>query len=43
FQEFKPKFVKRYANLREEILRDLKEYVREVQQGEFPTPEYSYE
>jgi len=43
FQEFKPKFVKRYANLREEILRALKEYVREVQQGKFPTPEYSYE
>ena len=43
FQEFKPKFVKRYANLREEALGALREYVREVQEGKFPTAEYSYE
>jgi len=43
FQEFKPKFVKRYANLREEALRALREFVTEVREGEFPTAEYSYE
>ena len=43
YQEFKPKFVKRYANLREEALKALREYVKEVQEGKFPTAEYSYE
>lgn len=43
FQGFKPKFVKRYANLREEILKALRDYVREVREREFPTSEYTYE
>ncbi len=43
FQEFKPKFVKRYTNLREGAVRALKEFVKEVREGEFPTAEYSYE
>ncbi len=43
FQGFKPKFVKRYANLREEAMKALEEFVKEVREGEFPTAEYSYE
>jgi len=38
-----PKFVKRYANLREEVLRCLKEFREEVKEGRFPTLEQSYE
>jgi 3-methyl-2-oxobutanoate hydroxymethyltransferase len=39
----KPKFVKRYTDLRKEILKTAKEYAEEVQKGSFPTEEYSYE
>ena len=42
FQEFKPKFVKRYANLRDEIIKAVSEYVDEVKQGKFPGEEHSY-
>jgi 3-methyl-2-oxobutanoate hydroxymethyltransferase len=38
-----PKFVKRYANLREEVLRSLREFKEEVKSGRFPTLEQSYE
>lgn len=38
-----PKFVKRYANLREEVLRCLREFREEVKEGRFPTLEQSYE
>jgi len=37
-----PKFVKRYANLAEEITRAAGEYMREVGDGSFPGPEHSY-
>ncbi len=40
--EFKPKFVKRYANLNEIILSALLQYRKEVEGGKFPTLEYSY-
>ncbi len=42
FQEFKPKFVKQYANLYPVILRALQTFCREVQDGTFPTEEHSY-
>jgi 3-methyl-2-oxobutanoate hydroxymethyltransferase len=38
-----PKFVKKYANLREEVLRCLKEFREDVKEGRFPTLEQSYE
>jgi 3-methyl-2-oxobutanoate hydroxymethyltransferase len=41
--DFKAKFVKRYANLRELILRAIKEYDKEVREGKFPDLSYSYE
>ncbi len=37
-----PKFVKRYANLREEISHAAKKYADDVASGEYPGPEHSY-
>lgn len=37
-----PRFVKRYAELRPEILGALQSYAAEVRTGEFPTSEYTY-
>jgi len=42
FERFTPKFVKKYANLSEAILRALQEYKEEVEQGTFPGPEHTY-
>jgi 3-methyl-2-oxobutanoate hydroxymethyltransferase len=36
------KFVKRYANLREQMLHGVGEYAREVRARAFPGPEHSY-
>ncbi len=38
-----PKFVKKYADLRGELLRAAKEYADEVRSGTFPGPEHSFE
>ena len=37
-----PKFVKRYANLREEISAAAAQYAAEVKSGAFPAPEHCY-
>lgn len=42
FQRFVPRFVKQYAQLREPIVEALRTYVREVQEGQFPGPEHSF-
>jgi 3-methyl-2-oxobutanoate hydroxymethyltransferase len=42
FERFTPKFVKKYANLSEVILRALQEYKEEVEQGVFPGEEHTY-
>ncbi len=42
FQEFKPKFVKRYANLREQVIDAVRSYVSEVRERKFPDEEHSY-
>jgi 3-methyl-2-oxobutanoate hydroxymethyltransferase len=36
------KFVKRYAEIREEMVRGLGEYAREVREGSFPRAEHTY-
>ena len=36
------KFVKRYAELREEMVRGVGEYAREVRERAFPAPEHAY-
>jgi 3-methyl-2-oxobutanoate hydroxymethyltransferase len=42
YQEFRPKFVKKYADLREVILKAAGEYKREVKEKIFPSEEHSY-
>jgi len=37
-----PKFVKQYANLRESAISGIQTYVREVQEGSFPSDTHSY-
>lgn len=41
--DFKPKFVRRYADIGENISKALKKYKQDVEQGGFPTREESYE
>jgi len=42
FRDFKPRFVKRYAELGEEAERAVQEFIREVKEGKFPAEEHSY-
>jgi 3-methyl-2-oxobutanoate hydroxymethyltransferase len=42
FDKFTPKFVKKYANLSQDILRALEQYKEEVEQSVFPGPEHSF-
>jgi len=42
FQAFTPKFVKKYANVAEVVTNAMKEYVAEVQTGQFPLDEHCY-
>jgi 3-methyl-2-oxobutanoate hydroxymethyltransferase len=37
-----PKFVKRYADVRGEMLRGLEDYTAEVRSRRFPGPEHTY-
>ena len=43
FYDFVPRFVKRYANLRKIILEASIKYKAEVEEGIFPTDQYSYD
>ncbi len=43
FEEFKPKFVKKYANVSEVIRKAVSEYSAEVRNGTFPDEEHSFE
>jgi 3-methyl-2-oxobutanoate hydroxymethyltransferase len=38
-----PRFVKKYADLRAELLRAAREYADDVRNGEFPGPEHAFE
>ncbi|RKY00124.1 3-methyl-2-oxobutanoate hydroxymethyltransferase, partial [Candidatus Poribacteria bacterium] len=42
FEKFKPKFVKRYAELAAEMERAFRRYIEEVKKGIFPGEEHSY-
>lgn len=42
FERFVPKFVKRYANLKEEALKAIEAYKEEVEKGIFPSEEQSF-
>jgi 3-methyl-2-oxobutanoate hydroxymethyltransferase len=40
--EFRPKFVKRFANLEPLISEAVKGYITEVKENKFPGPEHSF-
>jgi 3-methyl-2-oxobutanoate hydroxymethyltransferase len=42
FDQFKPKFTKRYANMSEVAVDALQRYAAEVREGKFPDPEHAY-
>ena len=42
FEAFTPKFVKKYANLAEDMKRAFSEYIQDVRAGQFPGPEHVY-
>lgn len=42
FEKFIPKFVKKYVNLGEEIVKALETYKKEVKEGEFPAEEHVF-
>jgi 3-methyl-2-oxobutanoate hydroxymethyltransferase len=42
FTDLRPRFVKQYAELGEEVTRAVEEYCREVRGGQFPSAEYSF-
>ena len=42
FDRFKPKFVKRYAELKDDAVEAMRKYREEVRSGEFPSDEHSF-
>jgi len=42
FDQFKPKFTKRYANISQVAVDALTRYAAEVRSGQFPDAEHSY-
>jgi 3-methyl-2-oxobutanoate hydroxymethyltransferase len=42
FEDFKPKFVRRYAELAKEIKKACLNYLNDVKSGRFPAEEESY-
>ena len=42
YSDFKPKFVKQFAHIREEMVKGLNLFHEESISGAFPTPEYSF-
>lgn len=43
FEDFKPKFVKKYANISAVIKDSVKSYISDVRAGSFPAEEHSFE
>lgn len=42
WEAFTPKFIKRYANMAEESVKAMQEYIREVREGKFPEDVHCY-
>lgn len=43
FTDFTPKFVKKYVNLHDTVLKGVSEYIKEVRNGTFPSDKESFE
>jgi len=43
YEEFKPKFVKRYMNMAKSIREAIEAYIAEVKKGKYPTSDESYQ
>jgi 3-methyl-2-oxobutanoate hydroxymethyltransferase len=43
YEGMKPKFVRKYKDLAEEIRKGIKEFIKDVKEGKFPTLKESYE
>jgi len=43
FEEYRPKFVKRYANLGEQVKQAVEHYKKDVKEGLFPDTEHSFD
>ncbi len=41
-EKYSPKFVKKYADVADTIRGGIRDYIKEVKQGEFPTDEHSF-
>jgi 3-methyl-2-oxobutanoate hydroxymethyltransferase len=42
FERFVPKFIKKYANVKEDALKAIREYKNDVENGSFPSEEQSF-
>jgi 3-methyl-2-oxobutanoate hydroxymethyltransferase len=42
FDRFVPKFIKRYANLKKEAITAVETYIKEVEEGDFPSEDQSF-
>jgi 3-methyl-2-oxobutanoate hydroxymethyltransferase len=42
FTDLKPRFVKQYADLGQEVTRAVEQYCREVREGNFPDAQHSF-
>ncbi len=42
FDRFTPKFVKKYANIKDQAIKAVKEYKKDVEAGTFPSEEHSF-
>ena len=42
FDRFVPKFIKRYANLKKEAITAVQTYIKEVEEGDFPSEDQSF-
>jgi 3-methyl-2-oxobutanoate hydroxymethyltransferase len=42
YGDFKPKFVKQFANIRKAMVEGLNEFHKETLEGTFPTNEFSF-
>jgi 3-methyl-2-oxobutanoate hydroxymethyltransferase len=42
FEAFTPRFVKKYANLAEQIMKAMEDYIREVKESKFPENKHTY-